>query len=218
MNAILSDMLRAQSDLNDVFDPQWRVNRHNYMRASAIEAVEMIVHHGYKWWKGETCDFPQMQLEMIDIMHFIISEISRRNDDPASEEQELHKAWALEEPVIRFDDKDYVLDEMQPLELMDLFAAMMFVQRFSFTLFRKLMKYTGIDIERLQKTYFSKCVLNLFRQHNGYKDQTYVKIWSGREDNEVLYDLMDSWKLEEGSKVLYERLEDCYKVLALGEA
>ncbi|MGB1748130.1 MAG: hypothetical protein ACPHGW_11420, partial [Pseudohongiellaceae bacterium] len=35
-------------------------------------------------------------------------------------------------------------------------------------------------------------VLNFFRQDNGYKEGTYRKLWSGREDNEVLVDILQS--------------------------
>lgn len=40
--------------------------------------------------------------------------------------------------------------------------------------------------------YVSKNVLNLFRQENGYKTGTYVKIWQGEEDNVVLARLMSA--------------------------
>ena len=33
-------------------------------------------------------------------------------------------------------------------------------------------------------------MLNFFRQDNGYKDGTYRKLWGGREDNEVLVDII----------------------------
>lgn len=32
-------------------------------------------------------------------------------------------------------------------------------------------------------------MLNFFQQDNGYKAGTYVKIWDGREDNEVLAEI-----------------------------
>jgi hypothetical protein len=36
-----------------------------------------------------------------------------------------------------------------------------------------------------------KLILNIFRQDNGYIEGSYVKIWNGKEDNEVLMTLMD---------------------------
>ncbi|MEC7125486.1 MAG: dUTP diphosphatase, partial [Pseudomonadota bacterium] len=42
----------------------------------------------------------------------------------------------------------------------------------------------------LFRQYVGKNVLNVFRQDNGYKDGTYRKLWGGREDNEVLVDII----------------------------
>ena len=38
--------------------------------------------------------------------------------------------------------------------------------------------------------YVGKNVLNLFRQDHGYRDGRYRKSWQGREDNEVLAELL----------------------------
>ena len=48
----------------------------------------------------------------------------------------------------------------------------------------------GRGFDDLYRTYVGKNVLNVFRQDHGYKSGEYVKIWAGREDNEVLTDLM----------------------------
>ena len=37
-----------------------------------------------------------------------------------------------------------------------------------------------------------KNVLNFFRQDHGYKSGSYIKIWHGREDNEVLSEILAS--------------------------
>ena len=34
-----------------------------------------------------------------------------------------------------------------------------------------------------------KNVLNFFRQDNGYKDGSYIKLWDGKEDNQHLVEL-----------------------------
>ena len=41
----------------------------------------------------------------------------------------------------------------------------------------------GLKIVDLLKLYRAKNVLNAFRQKNGYKQGTYVKIWGEDEDN-----------------------------------
>ena len=44
--------------------------------------------------------------------------------------------------------------------------------------------------DTLHKSYIAKNVLNLFRQAHGYKDGSYLKEWGGREDNEVLSEMV----------------------------
>jgi len=47
-----------------------------------------------------------------------------------------------------------------------------------------------MSFDELYEIYVGKNVLNMFRQDNGYKEGTYNKVWSGREDNEHLADIM----------------------------
>ena len=68
----------------------------------------------------------------------------------------------------------------------------------------------GINLEKLYKLYIGKNVLNKFRQDNGYKDGSYIKIWNGKEDNEVLNELLDK---NGNFDYLYENLEKIYRSL-----
>jgi hypothetical protein len=47
-----------------------------------------------------------------------------------------------------------------------------------------------MSFEDLFLWYIGKNALNAFRQKNGYKQGTYIKVWSGREDNEYLTDYL----------------------------
>ena len=51
------------------------------------------------------------------------------------------------------------------------------------------MAAADLDFEGLYRGYVGKNVLNFFRQDHGYKDGSYIKVWSGREDNEHLVEL-----------------------------
>ena len=64
----------------------------------------------------------------------------------------------------------------------------------------------------LYRQYVGKNVLNFFRQDNGYKEGTYVKVWEGREDNEHLVEVMDALDLtkSEFSDLVYEGLRNRY--------
>ncbi len=58
-------------------------------------------------------------------------------------------------------------------------------------------------------------MLNFFRQDNGYKEGTYIKVWEGREDNEHLVEVMDALDLTkpEFSDLVYEGLRSRYPSL-----
>ena len=73
-------MLSLQASMNARVDPDWITARYPYLRAVVIESAEAIEHHGWKWWKKQELDLPQLQMELIDIWHFILSELLLRND------------------------------------------------------------------------------------------------------------------------------------------
>ena len=58
-------------------------------------------------------------------------------------------------------------------------------------LFFNIISHLDIDVEDLYKRYVIKNQLNIFRQKNGYKNGTYVKLWDGIEDNIVAFKIMD---------------------------
>ncbi|EPD6447732.1 dUTP diphosphatase, partial [Campylobacter coli] len=66
----------------------------------------------------------------------------------------------------------------------------------------------GLNLEILYKAYIGKNILNIFRQNNGYKQDTYKKIWNGREDNEVLAEILEQ---ELDFDTIYKKLEEYYK-------
>ena len=66
-------MLELQAMMNSKVDSNWLLARYPYLRAVAIEGAEAIEHHGWKWWKKQTKDLPQLQMELIDIWHFFLS-------------------------------------------------------------------------------------------------------------------------------------------------
>ena len=78
--------------------------------------------------------------------------------------------------------------------------------------FFDLVIMSGLDLESLYKLYVGKNILNQFRQDNGYKDGTYIKVWSGEEDNVVMKRVWD----EDSSlkpDALYRELTKLYLAL-----
>ena len=52
------------------------------------------------------------------------------------------------------------------------------------------MRLMAMDLDELFRQYVGKNTLNFFRQDHGYKEGSYIKIWHGEEDNEVLANLV----------------------------
>lgn len=190
-----STMLSLQMSMNTKVDPDWLAARYPYLRAVAIEGAEAIEHHGWKWWKKQEKDLPQLQMELIDIWHFILSEILLRNSgnvDASLAALMMLLDSANTQKIIDFDDQQYSIDELDLLTKLELLIALSVVRRIELSLFQSIMSKCQIGWLDLYRQYVGKNVLNMFRQDHGYKDGSYQKIWNGREDNEYLVEIIDS--------------------------
>ena len=188
-------MLSLQMSMNSKVDPDWLAARYPYLRAVAIEGAEAIEHHGWKWWKKQEKDLPQLQMELIDIWHFILSEILLRNSgnvDASLAALMMLLDSANTQKIIDFDDQHYSIDELDLLTKLELLIALSVVRRIELSLFQSIMSKCQIGWLDLYRQYVGKNVLNMFRQDHGYKDGSYQKIWNGREDNEYLVEIINS--------------------------
>lgn len=205
----------------------------DWVTAMSAEAGEFPDHLAFKWWKKQDVDLHQAKLELVDIYHFMISQIATihfgkiAQISGLSEEHfpaaslkaaALHSTAAtlhagameffyssrafvhianfnkldvdtrrknvcstLRRCVNRFDlmglSEDMNEEDGKTLEqyLID------GVEQFT-----SVCEMVGLSPKELYMNYVGKNVLNRFRQENGYKDGTYVKIWNGLEDNQVL--------------------------------
>ena len=188
-------MLALQANVNAKVDPNWITARYPYLRAVAIEGAEAIEHHGWKWWKKQDKDLSQLQMELVDIWHFILSEILLRNDDNQSTSLEyllnaLSDANNLQ--LIELDNTAYKLNETDLVTKLELLIAISIARRIDLGLFESIMRDCELTWTDLFCQYVGKNVLNMFRQDNGYKEGTYRKMWEGREDNEHLVEILES--------------------------
>ena len=205
-------MLSLQAGMNARVDPDWVAARYPYLRAVAIEGAEAIEHHGWKWWKKQHRDLPQLQMELIDIWHFILSEILLRHADSDSEpvdELMADLAAAQVDAVISLDGERYDLAALDLLGKLELLIALSVVRRIELAVFAAIMADCAMDWTELYRQYVGKNVLNMFRQDRGYKEGTYLKVWSGREDNEHLVDIIH--RLDAGDPAFKEQI---YRELA----
>lgn len=185
-------MLSLQASMNARVDPDWITARYPYLRAVVIESAEAIEHHGWKWWKKQELDLPQLQMELIDIWHFILSELLLRND--GDESNALDQLLELLEPtqdqaVIELDSQQYRPDQLDLVSNLELLIGLSVTRRIELVVFAALLRGCEMEWTELYCQYVSKNVLNFFRQDHGYKEGSYQKIWQGREDNEYLVEI-----------------------------
>ena len=205
-------MLSLQASMNARVDPNWIEARYPYLRAVAIEGAEAIEHHGWKWWKKQDKDLAQLQMEIIDIWHFILSEILLRNlDSNADPFLQLMQSLqnAEQESRVHFDNIDYELSALDLVSKLELLIALSAARRIELSVFAGIMQDCEMDWTELFRQYVGKNMLNMFRQDRGYKEGTYQKIWHGREDNEHLVEIIH--RLDAASATFKD---DVYQALA----
>ena len=77
----MSQVAQMQDAMNSRVSETWRTNNYEWYRAIWVECAEMLDHHGWKWWKHQEIDVPQVQLELVDIFHFGLSLRLMQEDD-----------------------------------------------------------------------------------------------------------------------------------------
>jgi dimeric dUTPase (all-alpha-NTP-PPase superfamily) len=205
-------MLRLQASMNNKVDPDWVNAAYPYLRAVVVEAAEAIEHHGWKWWKKQHCDIAQLQMEVVDIWHFILSELLLRN--LGNEEQTSTELFRqINSPAvgttIAFDNQLIEPDNQGLLEKLELLIGLSTAQRIELSVFYGIMHDCKMSWNDLYAQYVGKNVLNFFRQDHGYKEGSYQKMWQGKEDNEHLVEIMNLLPLSTAEYLqrLYEALK-----------
>ena len=205
-------MLEMQVRMNEKVNPEWVKAAYPYLRAVVVEGAEAIEHHGWKWWKKQDCDLEQLQMELVDIWHFTLSHILlevQGNQDLAVKSL---LSYIGESNVIEFDNKTYIIKELNLLSKIELKIGLAAARRINIPLFESLLSDCKMDWKELFCQYVGKNVLNFFRQDHGYKEGTYDKHWDGREDNEHLVEVMTEIDSEhpDFQQTLYQSLKDRY--------
>ena len=213
-SAQLATMLTLQDGMNKKVNSQWLDAGYNYLRAALIESIEAIDHHGWKWWKAQTLDLPQVQMELVDVWHFALSHviIQHKGDIPKAA-IEIEAALKQSNSLIVFDGITFDSSKNTLVENLELMAGLCVVKRFDVPLFVTIVEQAQMTSTMLFEQYVGKNILNFFRQDNGYKEGTYKKIWQGREDNEHLVEAMTAINSTVGNyaEVLYQELEKRYQ-------
>lgn len=188
----LLSMMLLQHDLNVRVNPNYVKAGNVWMRAAWIETAEFMEHIGWKWWKRQEPNMPQARIELVDIWHFMLSEwLQNKQDDDTFDDCAAMLLQAMYDPDKWKPEQQAKLDAFTDVRLLaDAFAHMCAANIFNAPVFARLMELSDLSWAELYRMFVMKNVLNTFRQDNGYKDGTYIKMWNGAEDNVALEKLM----------------------------
>jgi dimeric dUTPase (all-alpha-NTP-PPase superfamily) len=200
MKQKITTMLELQDSMNSKVSPDWRSAGNEWYRAIWMEASEMLEHYGWKWWKKQEPDAMQVKLEIVDIVHFALSICLEENKNSELDTVAAAIELAFENPKAT-DDIRTTIELLARETLLD--------QGAHFAIISGIMNHVSMPFDELYEIYVGKNVLNMFRQDNGYKEGSYSKIWNGREDNEVLADILQQMNCNSESF-----RDDIYRALA----
>ncbi|MFT6208541.1 MAG: dimeric dUTPase (all-alpha-NTP-PPase superfamily) [Colwellia sp.] len=197
----IKQMLTMQDAMNTRVSDTWQENGYEWYRAIWVECAEMLDHHGWKWWKHQEIDIAQVQLELVDIFHFGLSLRLMTGETVTSITDTLST-----ELTESSGEKDF------KIALENLASAAVTNKSFDAIALADCMRLMNMDLDELFRQYVGKNTLNFFRQDHGYKEGTYIKVWHGEEDNEVLANLVNTLdaSASDFQQQLYAALEAKY--------
>lgn len=209
--AEVAKLFAMQDQLNAYIHPEWKTQGFNWGRAIVDECMEIHGHLGWKWWKKDyqiglhEGNRKQVQLEVIDILHFVVSFdncTARAFAAQAGSAREWSLELAVDVLIKRITNRNY-----------DFLPAA----------WAALAHSVGLTKTQILETYTQKYVLNKFRQNHGYKTGEYQKHWECEynghgglfeEDNYWLEQVVTQLKQANHSTtdeiLLYSELERLY--------
>lgn len=203
MNNKILLMLQLQNQLNDATNgEEWRkgVTKNNkeinWRRCIYMECAEMIESFSWKHWKNihQEPDWSNLQIEVVDVWHFIMSLVIEQYDQEMKGGIEDIAIMISELPSFEIIDIDttnnYALEKNIMTKVEELMAISLSREVLDLNgllrVFFELVKMSGLNLNTLYRLYVGKNILNQFRQDNGYKEGSYIKVWDGEEDNVVM--------------------------------
>jgi len=221
-------MIQLQNQLNDATNGEnWTqgITKNgktiNWNRCIYMECAEMIDSFAWKHWKSieQKADWNNLQIEVVDVWHFIISlglENYAKNfkgglEDLAINVSQCENFQNLENNSKTFASQDKVMAKVEEIIKLSLEKENLELEKLINSFF-DLVTMSGLNLQSLYRLYVGKNILNQFRQDNGYKDGTYIKVWNGEEDNVVMKKV---WEEHEdiNPNQLYKELTKAYLAL-----
>jgi len=228
MNNKILLMLQLQNQLNDATNGEkWTEGltkngkKINWRRCIYMECAEMIDSFPWKHWKAiaQEPDWHNHQIEVVDVWHFIMSlaiENYKQNskgsiEDIAQMMSNSASLSAITTDESSFEDVELIYEKVENLIRLSLSKEELNLESMVIEFF-DLVAMSGLNLETLYRLYVGKNILNQFRQDNGYKEGTYIKIWNSQEDNVVMKSIWETHK-DITPELLYEELSKAYAAL-----
>jgi len=202
------EIVKLQRSLNDKIDPNWISNELDWQLAITLESAELLDSTDWKWWKKGKTDWKNIEIELIDLFHFLLAKLIETNTVDAI----IPLFIANQNKTFDFDDEQktqYIIEEGKELIKYN------HLDNIILTFSSWLNCWLAVsDYETLFKVFKMKYVLNNFRQDHGYKEGTYIKDWDGVEDNVVAQDIIVNLDYDEKfEENLYNKLEEIYVLI-----
>jgi len=218
----IAEMLLMQAQLNDATNgPDWRSGLTqagktiDWKRCIFMETAELIDSYPWKHWKSieAQTDIENVRVELVDIWHFLLSltlehfemEVAR---DLLKKGLDNTRFEGRESSVI---EQVQVHEQMMSIALEKTTVDGAFMQRLVGA-FLHSCYVAELSFVQLYQIYMAKNVLNKFRQDHGYKEGEYIKIWDGKEDNVVMFEIIEQMDGFSGD-ALYIGLKTAYSQL-----
>ncbi|WP_418179732.1 dUTP diphosphatase [Aliarcobacter lanthieri] len=199
---IFEVMVEMQHEFNKKIAVDYLEKNFNWNSAIIAESAELLDSLGYKWWKKQEPDMENVKVEAIDLLHFVISEVIQEKG--ISKCISYLKYWFK-------DDYLYLLKEYEDNTIEQLISLFISSSDNRLLYLKMIFKKLEMSNEDIYIAYITKNCLNKFRQDNGYKEGTYQKIWNGKEDNVVAFEIANELGAnEELFGQLYKKLETYY--------
>lgn len=223
----IHEMLLMQNTLNEMTNgADWRSGRTvlgkeiDWRRCIVMEAAELIDSYPWKHWKSidAQTDMENVRVELIDIWHFLLS-LALEHFDVDIAAELLNKALIDSTGPDEYDLTHLsAVDQVRIHEMMMAIAMQkgLVTEESLSTLteaFFNSCKIAELSFEQLYQIYMAKNVLNKFRQDNGYKEGTYIKVWDGKEDNVVMFEIIETLP-DFSAEQLYLRLVQTYSTVS----
>lgn len=238
---ILENLFTLQSTTNYTLSgPSWIYGKTrdgltiNWELCLVDEIMELINSVPWKHWTdiNKEIDTENIKIELVDILHFIISEVMSKYNSKDVVKQLANSSLLTDiMGVVKVGRRDITTKNIKTdtvisysMELLRCVVnkhnAIELLKTY-FKLIKEIndvvIQFNLVDVYRL---FLGKAVLNRFRYNHGYKDGTYKKLWNGVEDNKYIIDLVSGidnellFKPLTSSKLdteLYSKLEEKYK-------